>query len=65
MHKGKRNTTGAEKRFLSLPEACDRYSLGRSTMRCYAESVKAVCKVGRRVLIDMEAVDRALSKEGC
>lgn len=64
MHKGKYDT-GVEKRFLSLPEACGRYSLGKSTMRTFAEQVKGVRKVGRRVLIDIEAVDRALSKGGC
>ena len=52
-----------EKRFIDVSDACNRYSLGRSTIRAYAESVGAVRKIGRRVLIDTEAVDRALGRE--
>ena len=64
MKKAKYSENAAEKRFLSISEACGRYSLGKSTMRAFAEQVKGVRKVGRRVLIDIETVDRALSKEG-
>ena len=64
MRKLKCNNTGIEKRFLTIPAACDRYSLGRDSMKNYAESVNGLKRIGRRVLIDIDAVDKALIKGG-
>ena len=49
-----------ERRFLSVKDACTRYGLGRTKMRQFAEEVNGIRKVGRRVLVDVVTVDRAL-----
>ena len=49
-----------EKRFVSIKDACNRYSLGRSKMRQFAQEVNGVSKIGRRVLIDTVKVDAAI-----
>ena len=41
-----------------LPAACQRYGLGRSSLRMEAEKAGAIIKVGRSILVDYELMDK-------
>lgn len=61
----KRATTGYSlegKRLLSVKEMETYTGLGRNAARRFAEDVGAVRKFGRRVLIDKNMIDQALSQ---
>ena len=42
---------------VDLPEACQRYGLGKATMRKVAEDASAVIRLGRRYLVNVAKVD--------
>jgi len=42
---------------VGLPEACQRYGLGKATMRKVAEDASAVIRLGRRYLVNVAKVD--------
>lgn len=42
---------------MGLPEACQRYGLGKATMRKVAEDASAVVRLGRRYLVNVAKVD--------
>lgn len=42
---------------VGLPEACQRYGLGKATMRKVAEDASAVVRLGRRYLVNVAKVD--------
>lgn len=57
----RRNTQQSENsRFISLDQATGRYALGMNTMRRLAQEAGAVTRVGRRVLISVERLDKYL-----
>ena len=41
-----------------IDEGCIRYSVGKQTMRRIAEDASAVIRVGKRVLLNFELIDR-------
>lgn len=43
-----------------IEQACQRYGVGRNTMRKLAENANAVIRVGRNYLIDFPKVDKYL-----
>lgn len=61
----KRNETSAfsDKRMLSWSEASGYVGLGRTRTREFCEQIGAVRKIGRRILFDRYAIDRALDKQ--
>ena len=41
-----------------IEDACKRYGLGKTSMRCVAEEAHAVIRIGKRYLINYTKVDR-------
>lgn len=60
MRKRNNGSCFEEKRMLSIPEAENYCGLGRNGTRRLAEQAGAIRKYGRRVLVDREAIDKAL-----
>lgn len=50
------------KKFVSLNEGMDLYSLGMDTFRKLAEEAGAVYKINKRVLVNTEEFDKKLEK---
>lgn len=50
-------TSGAMKTG-GIEEACARYGLGRASMRHVAEDAGAIIRIGKRLLVNYEKVDR-------
>ena len=50
----------APARMMGIDELCAYLSLGRTTARKFAEDAGAVRKIGRRLLFDRRAIDRAI-----
>lgn len=44
----------------TVPQAVERYKLGRTTLMQLAESENAIRRFGRAVRIDIEVLDRAI-----
>lgn len=55
-------------KFIKIPEACERYGLGRVKLREVAGKAGAVIKVGKAVRIDYELMDKYMDevlRENC
>lgn len=46
-----------------LEQACQRYGVGRNTMRQIAEDANAVIRIGRNYLIDFPKVDEFMDSQ--
>lgn len=51
------NACTVEAKTGSIDEACQRYGLGKATMRRVAEDAGAVIRIGRRLLVNFARVD--------
>lgn len=61
-----RTELGVDVKTGRIEQACQRYGVGRNTMRQIAEDANAVIRIGRNYLIDFPKVDKymdALSGE--
>ena len=61
-----RSELGVDVKTGRIDQACQRYGVGRNTMRQIAENANAVIRIGRNYLIDFPKVDEymdALSGE--
>lgn len=52
----------SEKRLLTAKEAESYTGLGRHSLRSWGENIRAIRKIGRRVLFDKTVIDSELSK---
>ncbi|MDE7323089.1 MAG: hypothetical protein K2N73_10270 [Lachnospiraceae bacterium] len=53
-----RTEPGIEQKTGRIDQACQRYGVGRNTMRKIAEDANAVIRIGRNYLIDFPKVDK-------
>ncbi|MDE7321310.1 MAG: hypothetical protein K2N73_01030 [Lachnospiraceae bacterium] len=53
-----RSELGIEVKTGRIEQACQRYGVGRNTMRQIAEDANAVIRIGRNYLIDFPKVDK-------
>lgn len=55
------STLPMQKRLLSISEACVYLGLGKSAARAYLEQIGAKRSIGRRVLYDLDTIDKSLN----
>ena len=53
-----RSESGIDVKTGRIDQACQRYGVGRNTMRQIAEDANAVIRIGRNYLIDFPKVDK-------
>ena len=56
-----RTELGIDVKTCRLEQACQRYGVGRNTMRQIAEQAGAVVRIGRNYLIDIPRVDEYMN----
>lgn len=49
--------TFVDSKMMSIPDACANYALGKHAIRSAAEKANAICKVGKRILINRQRMD--------
>ncbi len=54
----KQKKAQSEIRFGDIPTSCARYSLGRASLLREAAEANAILRIGKRVLINFNALDR-------
>ena len=63
MLKRTKTTDIRQARTLRIADACQRYSLGKDTMRQTAATAGAVIRIGKVLLIDTETMDNYLEQQ--
>ena len=53
----RKNPTWSDSKLMSVPDACGYYALGKHSIMNVATEAGAVCKVGKRVLLDRQRMD--------